>query len=238
MRPSDENQPASRRPNLMSPPRRTSGEIHILAMLDGHAHRSLSRRLLALPKSWWYGAAGLLACTLVGVLTWLAGAGTGAKPRQIAATEPAAVVLADAGPVEASVPETLLPASDVPATDLPVAAVDAPLAAMGAEPAAAPVATPAAAAPAPARSRSAPPPGRRAAAGAAVTRAVHKVAVHAAAPASRLRRAAPVAKARSSAPAVDTDVALITAIIQHGGKPPQAEPNCPGGPCTFPLPER
>lgn len=68
MRPTDENQPRSRRPNLMSPSRRTSGDIPILAMLDG---RASGRRSGARPRLLWYGAGGMLACALLAVLAWL-----------------------------------------------------------------------------------------------------------------------------------------------------------------------
>jgi len=68
VRPTDENQPGSRRPNLMSSSRRATGEINILAMLDGQAP---GRRLLALPAGVWYGAAGVLACFLLVALAWL-----------------------------------------------------------------------------------------------------------------------------------------------------------------------
>ena len=75
MRPTDENQSSPRRPTLMSPLRRSSGEIHILAMLDG---RAAIRRKPARPALRWYCAGALLACTLLGVLTWIAG-GTPAR---------------------------------------------------------------------------------------------------------------------------------------------------------------
>ena len=68
MRPTDENQPGSRRPNLMSSSRRTTGDINILAMLDGQAS---GRRPRVLPAALRYGAAGVLACSLVATLVWL-----------------------------------------------------------------------------------------------------------------------------------------------------------------------
>ncbi|MGB9110771.1 MAG: hypothetical protein WCC39_18940, partial [Telluria sp.] len=75
MRPTDEDQPGSRRPNLMSSTRRSAHEINILAMLDRQSSGPLPRRLLrrfsSRPALLWYGAAGLLVCGLVGVLGWL-----------------------------------------------------------------------------------------------------------------------------------------------------------------------
>ena len=71
MRPTDENQTGSRRPNLMSSSRRASGEINILAMLDGQSGKPLSRRFAAWPKVAWLGGAGVLGCALLGGLAWL-----------------------------------------------------------------------------------------------------------------------------------------------------------------------
>ena len=68
MRPTDENQSSSRRPNLMSPARRSAGEIHILAMLDG---RGGGRRMRGRPALRWYGAGAVLACALLAALAWL-----------------------------------------------------------------------------------------------------------------------------------------------------------------------
>jgi hypothetical protein len=56
----------------MSSSRRTSGEIHILAMLDGKTTGALSRRFLKLPAAFWYGAAGITICLLLAALAWLA----------------------------------------------------------------------------------------------------------------------------------------------------------------------
>jgi hypothetical protein len=72
VRPSDEDQPGSRRPKLMSSSRRHSGEINILAMLEGRSGQSLAQRIPALSAALWYGSAGLLACALVVALAWLA----------------------------------------------------------------------------------------------------------------------------------------------------------------------
>jgi hypothetical protein len=52
----------------MSSSRRTTGDINILAMLDGQAP---GRRLRVLPAALRYGAAGVLACSLLATLVWL-----------------------------------------------------------------------------------------------------------------------------------------------------------------------
>jgi hypothetical protein len=52
----------------MSSSRRTTGDINILAMLDGQAS---GRRPRVLPAALRYGAAGVLACSLVATLVWL-----------------------------------------------------------------------------------------------------------------------------------------------------------------------
>jgi hypothetical protein len=240
VRPTDENQPVSRRPNLMSPPRRPTGEIHILAMLDGHAGRSLSRRVSALPVAWWYGGAGLLACTLVGLLVWLAGTG-GARPARPAA--PGAVVLAS--PEAATEPSPALAVAIAPD-----AVLRAPEARVAASAPAAADDEPAARVP-----PVLPAPAQRPAASSSrrptvvvvtkpvprpVLRSAPRLAAHADTPSSRPRRTPAYARSRAPVSSVDTDVALISAILQHGGAklPDAAPPDCVGGPCTFPLPER
>ncbi len=84
MRPTDENQAESMRPNLMSPKRvRTSGEDSILAMLErdparkrgaGAGAGASSRRLA------WYGASAVVAVGLTGALVWLAAGNDGQRP--------------------------------------------------------------------------------------------------------------------------------------------------------------
>ena len=100
MRPTDENQPGSRRPNLMSPSRRATGEINILAMLDGQAP---GRRLRALPAVLRYGAAGVLACSLVVALAWLVRGATPARDAGTAGAAQASAGLSQAAqPTQAS----------------------------------------------------------------------------------------------------------------------------------------
>lgn len=237
MRPTDENQPPSRRPNLMSTPRRTSGEINILAMLDGQAGRS--RRLLTLPVAWWYGGACLVACMLVGLLAWLARDAAGARPGAAAlataapatrpgSATPIAITLAAPDSVAAAILDSIEPAIDAP----PPAVVPVPI----------PVPVPA---PTPPAARHQPPPVLAArpapqAANHAVPRPLPRLPAHPDAPAPRARHTAAAAKARAATPTVDTDVALISAIILHGGGK-RLDPvpgSCADGPCTFPLPER
>lgn len=231
MRPTDEDQPGSRRPNLMSSTRRSSGDVNILAMLDGLGARPQARRTRL-----WYGVGGVLACALVGTLAWMV---RGAAP---------AVSVADMAPARASIP------------------VSAPAAAPVPSPVSASVATLDAAVPPPAPGgamvvnlpvlssvdveRAPPPPG-----------SAHPLAAPKHGPAQKnpLPHPAPIRNAASahggvhpgakrlaganrtaSAPsAVDTDVALISAIIQHAAERRAAGEDCgdkPCGPRTPPQP--
>lgn len=234
MRPSDEDQSSSRRPNLMSSTRRTANEIHILAMLDRHEAGGLAQRLLRglrrKPRAPWYGAAGVLVCAMVGALAWLArDSGTAASGNTALAGAPADKRTAGAAAASASLA-------------LPEAATDA-----------APDALPAAGAtivdvaPAPAARPAAPPPplpqkrtGRitpheaahepqRLAAHAVTPKDVPPAAAARAKPLAhaeaRNRRAAASSKAapKTGPEAVDTDVALISAIIQHANARQEAE---------------
>lgn len=70
MRPTDENQAASTRPNLMSS-RRAAGEENILAMLERDSARRVGGRISS-PRLAWYCAAAAFAGILVGVVAWLA----------------------------------------------------------------------------------------------------------------------------------------------------------------------
>lgn len=70
MRPTDENQAASTRPNLMSS-RRTAGEENILAMLERDSARRVGGRISS-PRLAWYCAAAAFSGILVGVVAWLA----------------------------------------------------------------------------------------------------------------------------------------------------------------------
>ena len=80
MRPSDENQPASMRPNLMSP-RRTSGEDSILAMLERDTARKRGTKAPGGRLAWYGAGAGLtVVVALTGTLVWLAAGNDGLQP--------------------------------------------------------------------------------------------------------------------------------------------------------------
>ncbi|WP_322403383.1 hypothetical protein [Massilia luteola] len=271
----------------MSSSRRHGGEINILAMLDGQAP---GRRLRAVPAVFWYGAAGILACSLLVVLAWLVrgatpardaeAAGTAqvaprpetARPGTAAATRDAAgdaihvnvptmhTTLAGETPAPASMPappQTAEPPdTPVPATARGAVIVD--VAPSAAPPSAAAAATPAAAA----RAAGAPSSSAPAAAGytptrnaaAAVPPARPQPAYRAVPPQtpllahgepapSRQKRAAAASRARPPAATVDTDVALISAILQHAGAgndgaDAAGTPACTGKSCNPRLPSR
>ena len=205
MRPTDEDQPGFRRPNLMSASRRTSGEVNILAMLDGLGSRPRGRRTRL-----WYGAGGVLACALAGMLAWMV-----REPALEARPRPAALAL-----------ELPAPAATAPAS----ASASASAASGGATIVNLPAVSSADAGPALALPQAVPAQNH------AVANAPAHVPDHATAPKTaathpplarpgvaiarpaphRIAKRLAAAGRRASAPApVDTDVALISAIIQH-----------------------
>lgn len=227
MRPTDEDQSSSRRPNLMSSTRRTASEINILAMLDRHEAGKLPQRILrglrGRSARFWYGAAGVLACGLAGTLAWLAqdsgtsgavdsalaGAVSPSGRQAGAAIAPLAPEAAPAGsdPVADGAADSLAVAEPEAVSDSPPKG-GATIVDLAPAPAAVPVTAPAAtakAAPKPATAR----PG-------AATRT--PALAHAEA---RGRR--PSQPLKPAPAAVDTDVALISAIIQHASKRQEAE---------------
>ena len=245
MRPTDQNQTGSRRPNLMSSSRRTGAEINILAMLDGQARKP--GPLAQLPRAAWYGSGGMLACALVGAVVWLLHdqAGSGFEGRVPAG--PPAVPLEI---VSETVPNPALQvdpprthgAAVVDVVDVAAAAADAASAAQpapsgarvldNAQQGAQALAVVTPASPPPASVPVRPDAPAVVPVSAAVTRsthhAPHRVPPKAAPPARSVpaearqppsahdRRTAPTARKGRPAPAaVDTDVALISAIIQH-----------------------
>lgn len=256
MRPTDENQSGSRRPNLMSPSRRTTGEINILAMLDG---RAPGRRLLAGRAVVWYGAAGVLACALLVALAWLVRGATpphdGTQAAQAAQAsarqaEPARSMapVPDSGqandardsiPVAVPGMRTTLAAESsvsVPAPDM-AASPDAAGPARGAviidlpQPApamasAVPVRTPAHHAsthPAtPSIPSARPQPALR----------TSSALVHADPAPPRQKRPPGTARTTPSTATVDTDVALISAILQHTGPRNEAAEGAGAAACT------
>ena len=98
MRPTDENQAASTRPNLMSS-RRGAGEDNILAMLERDSARRPGARMSGVRLAW-YGAAAALAGILAGGVAWLAydnhKTAQDLQARHDAASGAAPTVLADA----------------------------------------------------------------------------------------------------------------------------------------------
>ena len=98
MRPTDENQAASTRPNLMSS-RRGAGEDNILAMLERDSARRPGGRMSGVRLAS-YGAAAALAGILAGGIAWLAydnhKTAQELQARHDAATGAAPTVLADA----------------------------------------------------------------------------------------------------------------------------------------------
>lgn len=249
MRPTDEDQSGSRRPNLMSPTRRTASETNILAMLDRHQSGGRGRRLLrglrGVPAMVWYGTAGLLVLGLVGSLAWLARDGATPAP----AGSALAATAAPGAPVAASLPLNAPAAISADAAAEVVSEADAGLA--GPPPAAGativdlapaepspPVQTAAALPVLPPQEhagRILPRDGRpaleherqrlatvqktpRGEGSKAPAAARAQAQAHAEA---RARRTA--VAARQTPAAVDTDVALITAIIQHASKRQEAE---------------
>ena len=232
MRPTDEDQAGSRRPNLMSPSppssRRGNGEVNILAMLDGQTDPPLSRRVLALPAIVWYGLAGVLVCALLGALAWLLrdpdSGRTGA--RDGAAMPPTPITMPAAAPLTTSSAQAQRRAEAPAAADAAASAAANSAPAHGATivnlaPAAGDVAQAAAdAAPGQARHRASPD------AAAVTVRAGRKdspgkvrAARLAARPDGTPRKRPAVPAQPGAAPGLpDTDVALISAIIQHVNK--------------------
>jgi hypothetical protein len=210
----------------MSSARRTANEVNILAMLDRHEAGGLQKRVLrglrGRPAAFWYGAAGVLAVGLLSVLAWLA--------RDSGASSAVDIALAGAvssggrqasaavSPLAASAPVAVADAAPDPVADAD-AAPDAP-----AQGGAAIVDV----APAPVIQRE--PPRQAAPAHAAAAKAKPRPA---ASPKPAAATRAPLAHAETrsrhpaapakDAPAVDTDVALISAIIQHATKRQEAE---------------
>jgi hypothetical protein len=230
----------------MSSSRRNSGEIHILAMLDGQAGKP--KRFPGLPRGAWYGAGGVLACVLLGTAAWLMhdqtgggfegriAAGPPMVPLEIASEtlpnpalqidEPrshgAAIVDLPASAPEEAAP-ALRPRSEAP--DLhegqPVALTRPAIAPAGAS-----VAKPLAHAAPRAVSRAAPAP--RAAGGQARPEPAHP------------RRMNAVPKPKPAPATVDTDVALISAIIQHVNKRGELKDgaDCGDKACVAKMPNR
>lgn len=230
MRPTDENQSTSMRPNLMSPRRfATSGEDSILALLEREPARKRGSKASGVRLAW-YGTGASLAVALTGALVWLAANNEGprleaqdtvlAEARQ-APQQPTAALLRQVAMAPAAEAAVIVDQVDLPA---PGDAVP-PLRLL--KPA------PAAAAPAPRVARAAAPPRP-----AVVTPArpkpvmVAKGVVRPVAP--KAQRGATTGKATEGP--VDADVALISAVIVHAnGHAPEGsqmtELLCPNDAC-------
>lgn len=261
MRPTDENQSTSMRPNLMSPRRTaTSGEDSILAMLEREPAR---KRVHGSPgvRLAWYGASAAVVLSLTGTLVWMAANNDGlrlADEETVLAEATAAG--GNAAPVHPASAATVLQVAMAPALDAqpagtaviveqaPPGEAAPPLRLLKPAPGKAATEPPAREQPAAAvRATSSPP-----APAAAPVKPVAKAsppARQAAAPAKP--RAVLVAKAvkpvqpkaqRGANPArtaeapVDADVALISAVIVHAnGHAPEGsqmtELLCPNDSC-------
>lgn len=251
MRPTDEDQPGSRRPNLMASSRRNAGDINILAMLDGLGSRPQAKRTML-----WYGGGAVLACALIGTGIWLAHEpATRLDSTMVSAPLQPAPVLATAAS-EPAVPERMADAAPAQPVEEPppLASSALPAPASGATivnvaderaPAPPPLKLepmPAEAprfnqtAPRPAAARHAPGPKNIHLASARGSNAsVHAGPVHA-----NPKRGAPLVKPVPAPAAVDTDVALISAIIQHAANRHDAADDkaCGDKPCGPRMPAR
>jgi hypothetical protein len=245
VRPTDEDQPGSRRPNLMSSSRRSAGDVNILAMLDGLGTRSRSRH-----TALWCGAAGALACAVLGSVAWLVHDPSPAPVQATVAVEtphaPAETALAGSTP--APVPDVAPSVPPARAGGATVVDVPAPPAldagtVLAATPAIVPADAPRVL-PAPKHA----PPSR-----ALATRQpmAHSPASHPGsagvhpAPHPVAKRIAPASRPASGPAPADTDIALISAIIQHAanqhaanqhGAP--ADAGCTDKPCGPRTPPR
>jgi len=272
VRPTDENQPGSRRPNLMSSSRRATGDINILALLDG---QSRGRRFRARPVVW-YGAAGVLACSLLVALAWLVRSAM--PPRHAGAADATASAAQEAHATVATGGGTAAHAGAVaiehdvnaaraaetsarpPASPRAVAepgaqssatvrgavivdlAVPAPPPSIATPPAAVPHTTADVTPP-----RAQPPavhhPAARAQPAYRTVTNQAPVLAHAGSAPPRQKRTA--AKTPPPSAAIDTDVALISAILQHTGAPHEAAaadgagtPPCADKSCGPRMPSR
>jgi hypothetical protein len=242
VRPPDENQNGSTRPNFMSASRRAGGaEDNILARLERDARRTPSG------KSWanqtrlaWCALAGLAVVGLIGTLALLAKENMAAHRQPLvieAKASPPAPLAGPAAPPPMSYggfaplpsenvkmaaaaidgpPQHMMAKSDALAHMPPMVMLKA-VAAVSAKPAAAPPAartTPAkvSSKSAPARTVVAMAPSR-----ATVTAAPPARAAVAAAPV-RARKTPPAIQARPEPAAVDSDIALLSAIIMHASR--------------------
>ena len=229
MRPPDENQPGSTRPNFTSSARRSSaGDDNILARLERDARRGrVSRQGWKHARLAWCLLASVAVIGLVGTLASL-------TRENLSVNRPPVLIEARATPPDISGPSAAalikggfapLPAPDLKlasaVADLPPEPAKPPPMVM-LKPAPEALAKPAAApapAPKPAARRA---PAKPAAKAPPVKTAVAKPApakpVVVAAPAPRPKKPAAAAVAAPEPAAVDSDVALLSAIIMHASR--------------------
>ena len=267
MRPSDENQAASTRPNLMSS-RRGAGEENILAMLERDSARRSGARMSS-SRLAWYCAAAAFAGILVGAVAWLAYDNrdtAGALQVQVQAERVAEEEVAAQPAPESPHPHTSAAAPEAPAAalivDQPPAAPPplvmlAPDGAAKARPAApAKETAPVQASTAPLPPKAAPPlEAKPPKTDRQPVLAKADKADKAGKPAARVAKAQRPAAAKAAAgargrvkplspapaePGVDTDVALISAIIAHSERHrgERAQPAPCSGPTCPPPPSR
>ncbi|MCS0582705.1 hypothetical protein NX784_14015 [Massilia pinisoli] len=261
----------------MSSSRRATGDINILALLDGQAR---GRRFRARPV-FWYGTAGVLACSLLVALAWLVrnatpprhkdtaganasvahevhatvapGGGTAARASAFAIEHDvnAALAAETSAQPPASARAVAEPGAHASATIRGAVIVD--LAGPTSPPS---IATPSIATPPPAApphstadmtpSRAQPPavhhPATRAQPASRTVTNQAPVLAHAGGVPPRQKRAT---AAKTTPPAtIDTDVALISAILQHTGAPHEAAadgaitPPCADRSCGPRMPSR
>lgn len=227
MRPTDDNQTASTRPPFMSATRRaTAGEDSILARLERDSRRGKSGSRWK--KSWiaWCALASLAIVGLIGVLASLAQENLEVhrqpvlveakvtRPDPYAAPDSTALLIKGGFaplPALASPPKRPAEVVDVRPERIMVKADEPaeppPLVMLTKEPA------PAAAKPA-ASAKPAPEPLHKAAPAARIVppRTVSTTAV------ARPKKVAPAQGATASVPALDSDVALLSAIIMHANR--------------------
>lgn len=229
MRPTDENQGAFTRPNLMSPSHR-AGEDSILAKLERDPARRGGKP--GRGRMAWYGAGLVVAAGLTATLVWLAAdngkpapllAQASRAPVPVPAQAPAPPLVTTVAPPHPSTAALIVdPPSDPPPLRLLEPAPKA------AEPVRVPVHVPArvaaasskpvaAAKAAPVRTQAMAKPEPRP--GAAQAKAKQAAAKPAARPPARVARAPQPARQPEQ---VDSDVALISAVIVYGSGHPEA----------------
>lgn len=221
MRPSDEHQTASTRPNLMSASHRAGAEDSILAKLERDSpRRHRPRRAFRVA---WYAASAMVAIALTGTLAWLA-AGNG---------KPVAGTLAPGPAAAPQAPATALVVEPPPEAPPPLRLLEEPKAVK-----AAPRPAPPSRAALPAFPR---PVAKADARPAAPLAARARPAPARPTPRQAVRQARATQPARPAEPSVDSDVALISAVIVYANGHAEAQgeeaPACTDDNCR-PRPPR